>query len=96
MSKDLRARAEEIQQKNECILINHDQEAERERIYKALQETREEALKEAAEICLNFTTVPNCNQKEHDERWCARCDAMDDAADMLNRKILSLIDGKEK
>lgn len=40
--------------------------------------------------CTDFQHQVNCNDPAHDERYCSRCSAMDDAADLIQDKIESL------
>lgn len=60
------------------------------------EKTYEDGVKEAALVCTDFPRNPECNMKEHDERYCARCEAMDDAAELLERRILSLLKEAKK
>jgi len=49
----------------------------------------ENAIKRAAKICDEKLI---CHDPGHDDRWCSRCDAMLDAADQIQQKILKLLE----
>ena len=60
-----------------------------------------EAIKKATVIAIHASARMcdmklGCHDPSHDDRWCARCDAMEDASDQIQQKILSLLDASEK
>lgn len=56
-------------------------------ITESLIKAHNEALERAAELCRR--KYP-CGDPGHDDRWCARCNAIQDGADMLEDEILAL------
>lgn len=85
MSDSMKERAEKVW-KQLFFIEEHDKPI----LEKALIETRNQALEDAAGLCSDFTTQPQCNDPAHDVRWCARCSSMDDAAAILEDKIRAL------
>ena len=58
-------------------------------IAQALASARAEALDDAKIAC-DWRLITPCTDPMHDDRWCARCEAMKDACDLVEQQIEKL------
>lgn len=54
----------------------------------AIAKSKTISIRAAAKMC---DMKIDCPDPGHDERYCARCSAMKDAADVIQQRILSLL-----
>ena len=48
-----------------------------------------------SETLADYVTAGKCNDTGHDDRWCARCNALGDGAEMMQQRLLAILDGNQ-